>query len=153
MQRWATAWNKGSPWNKGANFCISVSFLSKFSFVFQSLSATNALLQAHPWFNGTQWDKLYQMEAAFKPEVTGELDTQNFEKFEEVTLCALDLYFFMPYWSHVQTMIKVLVWWFIVIRQTLLWFLKPPSITMCDVVMLGIAWNHFTTASENMKDI
>nr|CAD1831387.1 unnamed protein product [Ananas comosus var. bracteatus] len=47
------------------------------------LSATNALLQAHPWFNGTQWDKLYQMEAAFKPEVTGELDTQNFEKFEE----------------------------------------------------------------------
>nr|CAD1834981.1 unnamed protein product [Ananas comosus var. bracteatus] len=62
-----------------------------------SLSATNALLQAHPWFNGTQWDKLYQMEAAFKPEVTGELDTQNFEKFEEVTLCALDLYFFMPY--------------------------------------------------------
>nr|CAD1831391.1 unnamed protein product [Ananas comosus var. bracteatus] len=54
-------------------------------------------IKAHPWFNGTQWDKLYQMEAAFKPEVTGELDTQNFEKFEEVTLCALDLYFFMPY--------------------------------------------------------
>jgi hypothetical protein len=27
---------------------------------------------------------LYQMEAAFKPEVTCELDTQNFEKFEEV---------------------------------------------------------------------
>lgn len=24
------------------------------------------------------------MEAAFKPEVNGELDTQNFEKFEEV---------------------------------------------------------------------
>ncbi|OAY71734.1 serine/threonine-protein kinase tricorner-like isoform X1 [Ananas comosus] len=40
-------------------------------------------IKAHPWFNGTQWDKLYQMEAAFKPEVTGELDTQNFEKFEE----------------------------------------------------------------------
>jgi serine/threonine kinase 38 len=31
-----------------------------------------------------QWEQLYQMEAAFKPEVTCELDTQNFEKFEEV---------------------------------------------------------------------
>jgi len=27
---------------------------------------------------------LYQSEAAFIPEVNGELDTQNFEKFEEV---------------------------------------------------------------------
>lgn len=26
------------------------------------------------------------MEAAFKPEVNGELDTQNFEKFEEVLI-------------------------------------------------------------------
>lgn len=41
-------------------------------------------LQAHPWFRGVQWDKLYQMKAAFIPEVNGELDTQNFEKFEEV---------------------------------------------------------------------
>lgn len=41
-------------------------------------------LQVHPWFRGTPWDKLYDMEAAFKPEVTSELDTQNFEKFEEV---------------------------------------------------------------------
>lgn len=30
------------------------------------------------------WDKLYEMEAAFKPEVNGELDTQNFMKFDEV---------------------------------------------------------------------
>lgn len=43
-------------------------------------------LQAHPWFKGIQWDKLYQMEAAFLPEVNDELDTQNFEKFEEVRL-------------------------------------------------------------------
>lgn len=42
------------------------------------------LLQAHPWFEGMEWDKLYQMEAAFIPEVNDELDTQNFEKFEEV---------------------------------------------------------------------
>ncbi|KAJ0860254.1 putative protein kinase AGC-NDR family [Helianthus annuus] len=41
-------------------------------------------LQAHPWFKGIEWEKLYQMEAAFIPEVNGELDTQNFEKFEEV---------------------------------------------------------------------
>eukprot|EP01018_Ginkgo_biloba_P030240 Gb_06623 [translate_table: standard] len=40
-------------------------------------------IKAHPWFKGVQWDKLYQMEAAFLPEVNSELDTQNFEKFEE----------------------------------------------------------------------
>ncbi|OEL22377.1 Serine/threonine-protein kinase 38-like [Dichanthelium oligosanthes] len=40
-------------------------------------------IKAHPWFRGVQWDKLYQMKAAFIPEVNGELDTQNFEKFEE----------------------------------------------------------------------
>ncbi|XP_051128027.1 uncharacterized protein LOC127249326 [Andrographis paniculata] len=40
-------------------------------------------IKAHPWFNGIEWDKLYQMKAAFIPEVNGELDTQNFEKFEE----------------------------------------------------------------------
>ena len=44
--------------------------------------------QAHPWFRSVQWDKLYEMEAAYKPTVNGELDTQNFEKFPEVsTLC------------------------------------------------------------------
>lgn len=40
-------------------------------------------IKAHPWFKGIQWDKLYQMKAAFIPEVKDELDTQNFEKFEE----------------------------------------------------------------------
>ncbi|XP_057546973.1 uncharacterized protein LOC130825660 [Amaranthus tricolor] len=40
-------------------------------------------IKAHPWFKGIDWDKLYQMEAAFIPEVKDELDTQNFEKFEE----------------------------------------------------------------------
>ena len=43
------------------------------------------VLQNHPWFRGLPWDKLYDMEAAFKPEVKDELDTQNFEKFEEVS--------------------------------------------------------------------
>eukprot|EP00250_Pteridium_aquilinum_P016323 c23048_g1_i1 orf=345-2033(-) len=41
-------------------------------------------IKNHPWFRGVQWDKLYYMEAAYKPEVNGELDTQNFDKFEEV---------------------------------------------------------------------
>ncbi|XP_048232785.1 serine/threonine-protein kinase tricornered isoform X4 [Ricinus communis] len=40
-------------------------------------------LKAHPWFNGVEWDKLYHMEAAFIPEVKDDLDTQNFEKFED----------------------------------------------------------------------
>ncbi|KAK8679372.1 hypothetical protein V6N13_144827 [Hibiscus sabdariffa] len=41
-------------------------------------------IKAHPWFKSTQWDKLYEMDAAFKPHVEGELDTQNFMKFDEV---------------------------------------------------------------------
>ncbi|CAL0316850.1 unnamed protein product [Lupinus luteus] len=40
-------------------------------------------IKAHPFFEGVEWNKLYQMEAAFIPEVKNELDTQNFEKFEE----------------------------------------------------------------------
>ncbi|KAH9551345.1 hypothetical protein CY35_09G010300 [Sphagnum magellanicum] len=41
-------------------------------------------IKTHPWFKGVPWDKLYEMDATFKPEVNGELDTQNFEKFEEM---------------------------------------------------------------------
>ncbi|KAG5554302.1 hypothetical protein RHGRI_011983 [Rhododendron griersonianum] len=41
-------------------------------------------IKAHSWFKGIEWEKLYQMKAAFIPEVNDELDTQNFEKFEEV---------------------------------------------------------------------
>eukprot|EP00897_Mesotaenium_endlicherianum_P008139 jgi/Mesen1/7353/ME000377S06569 len=41
-------------------------------------------IKNHAWFRGVPWDTLYTMEAAFKPEVRDELDTQNFEKFEEV---------------------------------------------------------------------
>ncbi|XP_039044268.1 serine/threonine-protein kinase tricornered-like [Hibiscus syriacus] len=40
-------------------------------------------IKAHPWFKDIEWDKLYEMEASFKPEVNGELDTQNFIKFDE----------------------------------------------------------------------
>ncbi|KAF3439637.1 hypothetical protein FNV43_RR17915 [Rhamnella rubrinervis] len=41
-------------------------------------------IKCHPWFKDIVWDRLYEMEAAFKPEVNGELDTQNFMKFDEV---------------------------------------------------------------------
>ncbi|GKV10232.1 hypothetical protein SLEP1_g21630 [Rubroshorea leprosula] len=41
-------------------------------------------LKGHPWFRGVQWEKLYEMEAAYKPMVNGDLDTQNFEKFPEL---------------------------------------------------------------------
>ncbi|XP_042411886.1 serine/threonine-protein kinase tricornered-like [Zingiber officinale] len=41
-------------------------------------------IKAHPWFKDVVWDKLYEMDAAFKPEVNGELDTQNFLKFDEL---------------------------------------------------------------------
>ncbi|XP_027148079.1 serine/threonine-protein kinase tricorner isoform X1 [Coffea eugenioides] len=40
-------------------------------------------IKVHPWFKGVDWDRIYQMEAAFIPEVNDELDTQNFEKFDE----------------------------------------------------------------------
>ncbi|KAL8166509.1 hypothetical protein V2J09_008008 [Rumex salicifolius] len=41
-------------------------------------------IKVHPWFSGVAWDKLYEMEAAYKPKVLGELDTQNFMKFDEL---------------------------------------------------------------------
>ncbi|KAK4257828.1 hypothetical protein QN277_007364 [Acacia crassicarpa] len=41
-------------------------------------------IKGHPWFRDVVWDKLYDLEAAFKPQVNGELDTQNFMKFDEV---------------------------------------------------------------------
>ncbi|KAH9626001.1 hypothetical protein KSS87_016814, partial [Heliosperma pusillum] len=40
-------------------------------------------IKVHPWFKGIDWERIYQMEAAFIPEVTDELDTQNFENFDE----------------------------------------------------------------------
>ncbi|XP_058765429.1 uncharacterized protein LOC131638916 [Vicia villosa] len=40
-------------------------------------------IKAHRFFKGVEWDKLYHIEAAFIPEVNDELDTQNFEKFDE----------------------------------------------------------------------
>ncbi|XP_062020797.1 uncharacterized protein LOC133737206 isoform X1 [Rosa rugosa] len=41
-------------------------------------------IKAHPWFRGIEWDRLYEIEAAYKPTVVGDLDTQNFEKFPDL---------------------------------------------------------------------
>ncbi|KAJ8772846.1 hypothetical protein K2173_028023 [Erythroxylum novogranatense] len=41
-------------------------------------------LKAHPWFKSIEWDKLYEVEAAHKPTVNGDMDTQNFEKFPDL---------------------------------------------------------------------
>ena len=57
--------------------------------------------QAHPWFKDVAWDKLYEMEAAFKPKVNGELDTQNFMKFDEVryfTFVIGESFFHIHFW-------------------------------------------------------
>ncbi|KAG9154325.1 hypothetical protein Leryth_000771 [Lithospermum erythrorhizon] len=40
-------------------------------------------IKVHPWFTGTNWERIYHIEAAFIPEVKDDLDTQNFENFEE----------------------------------------------------------------------
>mmetsp|Transcript_23916 Transcript_23916/g.28937 ORF Transcript_23916/g.28937 Transcript_23916/m.28937 type:complete len:515 (-) Transcript_23916:172-1716(-) len=42
-------------------------------------------IKAHPFFAGLDWLNLYNMPAAFVPKVDSELDTQNFEQFEEDT--------------------------------------------------------------------
>ncbi|KAL5559475.1 hypothetical protein UlMin_035686, partial [Ulmus minor] len=41
-------------------------------------------IKSHPWFKDIVWDNLYEVDAAFKPQVNGELDTQNFMKFDEL---------------------------------------------------------------------
>lgn len=40
-------------------------------------------LQSHPFFEGIHWDRLYQCPAPYVPTVEHQLDTQNFEPFEE----------------------------------------------------------------------
>lgn len=47
--------------------------------------SSSPIFQAHPWFRCIQWDMLYETEAAYKPTVNGDLDTQNFEKFPDVS--------------------------------------------------------------------
>ncbi|KAL2514481.1 AGC kinase family protein [Forsythia ovata] len=46
---------------------------------------------------GIDWNRIYHTEAAFIPEVNNELDTQNFEKFEEADIQALTSSKFGPW--------------------------------------------------------
>ena len=39
-------------------------------------------LQAHPFFEGVDWQHLYSTRAPYQPTVSHELDTRNFEHFE-----------------------------------------------------------------------
>jgi hypothetical protein len=38
--------------------------------------------QAHPFFNGVDWERLYSQRPPYTPVVAHELDTRNFENFE-----------------------------------------------------------------------
>jgi len=40
-------------------------------------------LKAHPFFRSVDWDNLRGHEAKIKPKVSSDIDTQNFDKFEE----------------------------------------------------------------------
>jgi hypothetical protein len=71
--------------------CVRCGFISLFSTLLwisiksrYSLTTLIVNCQDHPWFRDVVWERLYETEAAFKPRVVGELDTQNFMKFDEV---------------------------------------------------------------------
>lgn len=85
-----------------------------------NVTSVDSVYQAHPWFKGIEWDKLYQMEAAFIPEVKGELDTQNFEMFEEVSNDGYQL----PYNVVIQSVFVMFVG------------LKPINYNFCFLVIL-----------------
>lgn len=40
-------------------------------------------IKRHPFFRGIDWENLYSCPAPYIPEVGGELDSSNFEKFED----------------------------------------------------------------------
>jgi serine/threonine kinase 38 len=40
-------------------------------------------IKAHPFFNGVDWDNLLYSQAPFVPSLSSEIDTSNFDEFEE----------------------------------------------------------------------
>lgn len=42
-----------------------------------------AQLRAHPFFAGVDWQRLYEVRPPYRPAVEHELDTQNFEQYED----------------------------------------------------------------------
>ncbi|KAL8550513.1 hypothetical protein ACS0TY_009076 [Phlomoides rotata] len=61
-------------------------------------------IKAHPWFVNVEWDRLYEMEASFKPEVNGELDTQDFMKniSEDISRFLSHFCYKTPSYSHTE---------------------------------------------------
>ena len=40
-------------------------------------------IKNHPFFEGLDWNSLRKMQAPYQPNVTSEISTENFDKFEE----------------------------------------------------------------------
>lgn len=40
-------------------------------------------MQSHPFFEGIDWEHLYSLTPPFRPSVSHQLDTQNFEHYDE----------------------------------------------------------------------
>ena len=40
-------------------------------------------IKAHPFFQGIDWKRIREKNAPFTPEIKNDIDTANFEKFEE----------------------------------------------------------------------
>jgi serine/threonine kinase 38 len=40
-------------------------------------------IRGHPFFSGIDWKRLHDRIAPYKPEVKSDIDTRNFDKFEE----------------------------------------------------------------------
>lgn len=49
---------------------------------FNALTPTQEI-KAHPFFDGINWEALHTQSAPYVPRVDHELDTQNFERFDE----------------------------------------------------------------------
>lgn len=45
-------------------------------------------IQKHPFFKGVNWNTIRDQKSAIVPKVTSDVDTQNFDKFEEITQTA-----------------------------------------------------------------
>lgn len=44
---------------------------------------TIAQIKTHPFFNNFKWDKITEANPPFKPDLNHDLDTKNFDTFEE----------------------------------------------------------------------
>ncbi|KAJ4807929.1 Kinase family protein [Rhynchospora pubera] len=40
-------------------------------------------IKSHPWFNGVQWEKLYETKSVLVPEIKDDLDIHSYDYFEE----------------------------------------------------------------------